>query len=182
MVNAANQTPPQLLPQCRFMLAWRGQCTNDGRTISPEVDQIRCPEHMDLTCQQCGKLATHDCAQTMGGLICGAPLCNDCEHADPMKAEPPSQDHVSADGLSDTHQADCRSYADNRPVSARAHARTDSFLARCHAGPGPTRGILPKLPPRHPQNKSTCYQSTEYLDRLGASRSDHATVPPTHAR
>lgn len=54
---------------CNFERAWRGRCTN----------QIPCKEHTNLNCCSCGSPATHDCPETFS-LVCGAPLCGDCEH------------------------------------------------------------------------------------------------------
>ena len=36
-------------------------------------------EHTQI-CVSCGEPATHDCHQT-GQFVCGAPLCDKCEHA-----------------------------------------------------------------------------------------------------
>ena len=41
--------------------------------------QIADEEHLHLKCSSCGNTATHMCEETMG-LVCGAPLCDDCEH------------------------------------------------------------------------------------------------------
>ena len=57
---------------CNFNLAWVGDCKE-----SPE--KIFCEKHENIKCCSCGKQATHECAETMG-LVCGAPLCNNCEH------------------------------------------------------------------------------------------------------
>lgn len=58
---------------CKYNLAWIGDCKN-------EADESGyCEEHKDIKCCSCGEKATHQCAETMG-LVCGAPLCNDCEH------------------------------------------------------------------------------------------------------
>ena len=58
---------------CGFDEAWRGKCKN------PAVKNGRCVEHADLLCASCGKPATHSCSET-GQFVCGAPLCDDCEH------------------------------------------------------------------------------------------------------
>jgi len=55
-------------PKCEFGLAWIGKCGKPN-----------CAEHADLKCASCGARATHQCAETMG-LVCGADLCDDCEH------------------------------------------------------------------------------------------------------
>lgn len=54
---------------CNFNEAWIGPCQN------PKP----CEEHSHQVCSSCGQPATQSCAETMG-LVCGAPLCNDCEH------------------------------------------------------------------------------------------------------
>ena len=53
---------------CTFNKAWFGVCGNEN-----------CEEHKDLVCCSCGKPATHECSGTIG-LVCGALLCDDCEH------------------------------------------------------------------------------------------------------
>lgn len=58
---------------CRFDLAWIGQCKN----VADESGF--CEKHKDIKCVSCGEQATHECAETMG-LVCGAPLCDNCEH------------------------------------------------------------------------------------------------------
>jgi len=59
--------------KCRFQQAWQGPCTQDV------VDKGFCSEHSKLFCASCGAKATHNCAET-GQFVCGAPLCDDCEH------------------------------------------------------------------------------------------------------
>lgn len=60
--------------ECQFNKAWIGKC---GK---PTVEGSNyCEEHLDLECVSCGKQATHSCHETFG-LVCGAPLCNNCEH------------------------------------------------------------------------------------------------------
>ena len=58
---------------CNFELAWIGKCKNEP------TENGMCDEHTKIKCCSCGKQATHECAETMG-LVCGAPLCDDCEH------------------------------------------------------------------------------------------------------
>jgi hypothetical protein len=58
---------------CKFNLAWIGDCKE------PEVENGMCEKHKDLKCCSCGKPATHQCAET-GQFVCGAELCDDCEH------------------------------------------------------------------------------------------------------
>jgi len=59
--------------KCLFNRAWIGRCNEDA------IENGYCEKHKDLFCSSCGKKATHDCAET-AGFVCGAPLCDDCEH------------------------------------------------------------------------------------------------------
>jgi len=63
------------MKQCKFNLTWIGQCKK-----LVEDNEDYCEEHRKLKCCNCGKQATHDCYETIGQMICGAPLCDDCEH------------------------------------------------------------------------------------------------------
>ena len=58
---------------CCFDEAWRGKCKELA------VKNGRCEKHADLVCISCGAPATHTCSET-GQFVCGAPLCDDCEH------------------------------------------------------------------------------------------------------
>ena len=58
---------------CIFEEAWVGKCKQE-----PENDF--CKDHIDKECCSCGKQATHSCEETNGGFVCGALLCEDCEH------------------------------------------------------------------------------------------------------
>jgi len=59
---------------CGFREAWIGECQ------APVVTEgERCDKHKGLVCVSCGKPATHSCYET-GQFVCGAPLCDDCEH------------------------------------------------------------------------------------------------------
>lgn len=53
---------------CEFVEAWIGKCGKEN-----------CQEHKNLKCVSCGESATHSCDATMG-LVCGASLCDQCEH------------------------------------------------------------------------------------------------------
>jgi hypothetical protein len=55
---------------CGFLEAWVGRCRN------PQP----CEKHANQICESCGARATHNCSQT-GQFVCGAPLCDECEHA-----------------------------------------------------------------------------------------------------
>ncbi len=58
---------------CTFSKAWIGAC-------GKEADESGfCPDHKGIVCVSCGEQATHECSETMG-FVCGAPLCEDCEH------------------------------------------------------------------------------------------------------
>lgn len=59
---------------CKFHLAWRGPC---NKKTDPDSDF--CSEHKGLVCSSCGGEATGECNETFG-LVCGAPLCDECEH------------------------------------------------------------------------------------------------------
>jgi hypothetical protein len=59
--------------KCKFVKAWIGKCNKEAD------DSGYCLEHKNLVCESCGAQATHTCAETMG-LVCGAPLCDECEH------------------------------------------------------------------------------------------------------
>lgn len=63
------------MTQCKFIDGWRGQCENEA-----EPGDEYCIIHKDKKCCVCGEQATHSCEETMGGFVCGMPLCNNCEH------------------------------------------------------------------------------------------------------
>lgn len=56
---------------CDFDQAWVGKCKETDL-----LENGQCEKHQQ-NCR-CGKLATRDCAATIGPLICGAPLCGSC--------------------------------------------------------------------------------------------------------
>jgi hypothetical protein len=56
---------------CEFQRAWIGRCDNEAEPF--------CAKHSGLKCSSCGAQATTECYETMG-LVCGAPLCANCEH------------------------------------------------------------------------------------------------------
>ena len=58
---------------CKFLIAWIGLCKK------PASVNGFCEEHSKEKCSSCGEQATHSCYETMG-LVCGAPLCDNCEH------------------------------------------------------------------------------------------------------
>lgn len=55
--------------KCGFDRAWQSPCEN----LAP------CSEHGDLKCISCDRPATRSCPAT-GQFVCGAPLCDACEH------------------------------------------------------------------------------------------------------
>ena len=54
--------------KCEYQIAWSGPCGKEN-----------CAEHALKKCISCGEKATRDCDET-GQFICGAPLCENCEH------------------------------------------------------------------------------------------------------
>ena len=58
--------------KCKFTKELIGCCSNDAETFSEY-----CEEHIGTQCIMCRCEATHDCAETFGGLFCGQPLCDD---------------------------------------------------------------------------------------------------------
>ena len=59
---------------CGFSRAWIGPCKTH---INKEGN--KCHEHSEIKCSSCGEQATRECYET-GQFVCGAPLCDDCEH------------------------------------------------------------------------------------------------------
>lgn len=62
------------MKKCEFILAWIGPCGSEV-----EGNYTFCKTHDSETCCSCGEKATKECSETME-LVCGAPLCNECEH------------------------------------------------------------------------------------------------------
>ena len=62
------------MKQCKWSQAWLGRCKGEAGIMG------YCGEHDSKKCSSCGDPATHDCGQT-GQFVCGAPLCDRCEHA-----------------------------------------------------------------------------------------------------
>jgi hypothetical protein len=58
---------------CNYEIAWVGKCKE------PAVENGKCEKHKNEKCCCCGKPATHSCYET-GQFVCGAPLCDECEH------------------------------------------------------------------------------------------------------
>jgi len=59
---------------CEFQLAWQVPCKK------PSGDERFCEEHLKEKCCSCGKQATAQCDEPIGPLVCGYPVCDDCEH------------------------------------------------------------------------------------------------------
>lgn len=57
---------------CNFIEAWIGECRKEGDPF--------CEKHAGRVCASCGEVATRNCSETMGAMICGADLCRNCEH------------------------------------------------------------------------------------------------------
>jgi len=64
---------------CQFDRAWIGPC---GAPLSGQ--ETVCPKHRDLKCCSCGAQATRECEHTGIQFVCGAPLCDNCDHAAPL--------------------------------------------------------------------------------------------------
>lgn len=63
--------------KCVWGKAWIGPCGEE----TSNHNNTYCKEHSYIKCSSCHtNFATHDCDQTMGPLVCGAPLCNGCRH------------------------------------------------------------------------------------------------------
>lgn len=60
---------------CGFGLAWIGKCP-----AVPTPGSTRCDKHKDLKCCSCQKPASRECEHTGIQFVCGAHLCNDCQH------------------------------------------------------------------------------------------------------
>lgn len=63
------------MPTCGFDRAWIGKCE-----VEVEKEGQRCKDHQHQVCHSCDAPATRECSETMGPLVCGFPLCDDCEH------------------------------------------------------------------------------------------------------
>lgn len=59
---------------CGFSIAWVGKCKTPV-----DAEGCRCDKHSGIKCASCGKPAMKECDET-GGLVCGAPLCDECTH------------------------------------------------------------------------------------------------------
>lgn len=60
---------------CEFHISWVGPCgqaTFGGTRF--------CDKHKNLRCAVCGEQAVRDCDASVGGLMCGFPLCSECNH------------------------------------------------------------------------------------------------------
>lgn len=72
---------------CIFRLAWRGKC-------GKPTDNGWCNKHEALTCVVCNKKATRMCDYTGSGpFVCGASLCDSCQHEENPKSPFPPFGH-----------------------------------------------------------------------------------------
>lgn len=63
--------------RCIYDVCWQGRCKNK---VQYEGEQF-CEEHRDKMCSKCKeRKAVRDCHQHAGSMICGAPLCDECQH------------------------------------------------------------------------------------------------------
>lgn len=60
------------LQRCTFVKSWAGRC-------EVQSHDVYCEMHSKRKCAACGAQATHDCASTLGPLMCGQNLCDKCE-------------------------------------------------------------------------------------------------------
>lgn len=64
-----------MMETCKFDIAWVGRCNKQPVALGE-----MCEKHSGKKCTSCGAQATQECAET-GQFVCGALLCDDCEHA-----------------------------------------------------------------------------------------------------
>lgn len=62
------------ITHCGFDEAWVGICKS-----TDILDNGQCTKHQNLCCVCREQLATRSCSHT-GQFVCGAPLCDDCDH------------------------------------------------------------------------------------------------------
>ena len=78
------------MARCQWNIPWTGQCLNKaGRGAK------FCEEHKGQICVSCGGIATRGCDETYG-LVCGAHLCDNCEH------------EIAEDGTNGARSAHCK--------------------------------------------------------------------------
>ena len=61
--------------ECGYNKAWIGACENQ----ITDAASGRCDDHKNTVCVSCGSPATRECDST-GQFVCGAPICDECEH------------------------------------------------------------------------------------------------------
>lgn len=71
--------------RCEFVLSHVGACG-----ALDLLYEGMCENHRWKECFVCHDYATHDCPDTFGPMVCGAPLCPDHEHCGQSKAHEPS--------------------------------------------------------------------------------------------
>lgn len=70
------------MKKCIFNRAWIGKCgkpaIGDDNPFTQDINESDyCDDHRDKKCR-CGAQATHECSNTIGPMVCGMPLCDDC--------------------------------------------------------------------------------------------------------
>lgn len=64
---------------CGFHEAWVGDCKS-----TDILDNGQCEKHQDMCCMCGEQLATDSCGYC-GQFVCGAPVCDDCNHYETHK-------------------------------------------------------------------------------------------------
>ena len=73
------------MKMCNFNIAWVGRCKepvvgangSDNPFVDDSEELDYCKKHLAVKCK-CGKQATRNCSDTIGPMVCGAPLCDEC--------------------------------------------------------------------------------------------------------
>lgn len=148
--------------KCGFDEAWVARCTNE----------IPCTKHGNLVCVSCGAKATKSCEVT-GMLVCGEPLCDDCEHT------------LGSTG----HAAGMFFGKDNFtvPEHLKSHCRKDRQVYKTWYAQEVERRktrerLFPKVPTSYKQAEScaSCLYAVEPFltgNGLYCTRLDHTPVP-----
>lgn len=59
--------------QCKYQLAWIGQCRN-------RTENDFCDKHIKLKCLHCNKQSLGECEEDAGSFVCGFEVCEDKCH------------------------------------------------------------------------------------------------------
>lgn len=102
--------------KCKFDIAWCGSCGKDAD------ESGFCEKHRNIKCTSCGSQAARECDASMG-VVCGFPLCGNCEHTSDHNHRPKSVDAPAATG---------KDYADKLPQQAEALAEKIWTEERLH--------------------------------------------------